>query len=160
MESIEKMGRAPNGLSVEQRFWRRVRVLDGCWKWIGSRDDFGYGTMAVDRKIRKTHRLSWEIHYGAIPPGMAVLHGCDNPECTNPGHLRLGTDADNSADRVARERQARGSRNSRAKLNEIQVAGIRRALGEGRKQADLAREHGVDPSIVSMIASRKIWRHV
>jgi hypothetical protein len=34
-----------------------------------------------------------------------VLHHCDNPKCFNPGHLYIGTDADNSRDCTDRGRQ-------------------------------------------------------
>lgn len=57
--------------------------------------------------IDYTHRVSWVIHNGAIPPGMAVLHRCDIGECVNPEHLFLGTQTDNMKDMQEKGR-ARG----------------------------------------------------
>jgi hypothetical protein len=35
---------------------------------------------------------------------MVVMHRCDNPKCINPGHLEIGTQAQNQADMAARGR--------------------------------------------------------
>src|SRR3990167_5547725 len=86
--------------SLEFRFWKKVEKTSNCWRWTGGKNNMGYG------RIRKgfqashllAHRVSWDIHNGSIPSGMLVLHKCDNPECTNPKHLFLGTFSDNSRD--------------------------------------------------------------
>lgn len=61
-----------------------------------------------DRKKFYSHRLSWEIHKGEIPPGMNVLHHCDNRKCVNPHHLFIGTQDDNMKDMVSKGRQKNG----------------------------------------------------
>ena len=43
---------------------------------------------------------------------MVVMHTCDNPACCNPLHLRLGTTADNVADKWAKGR-GKGGRAAR-----------------------------------------------
>lgn len=117
----------------------------------------GYGTISVDGEMRLAHRVAWELAYGAIPPGLWVLHRCDHPPCVRVDHLFLGTRADNTADMVAKGR-GRGGRqlgeaNPAAKLTREQVDEIRRG-GVGRH---LAERFGVSESTVSMIRSGKRW---
>lgn len=95
--------------SEEERFWSKVdRSGDGCWEWTAkSRTSFGYGVMRVGGtpgRLEGAHRLAWQYTNGPIPDGLCVLHSCDNPPCCNPAHLRIGTKADNTRDKVERGR--------------------------------------------------------
>jgi hypothetical protein len=96
--------------AVVIRFWAKVdkRGPDDCWPWTGARRRRGYGVISVgagsNRKMVVASRLSWEMANGAIPPGMMICHKCDNPPCVNPGHLFLGTGADNARDTVRKGR--------------------------------------------------------
>ena len=104
-------GRTPR--PWQQRFWKFVdkngpihpRLGTACWVWTGSKHAFGYGLLTKEQSSRDyraphttTHRLSWELHNGAIPGALHVLHHCDNPPCVNPCHLFLGTQEDNMRD--------------------------------------------------------------
>lgn len=93
--------------SLEERFWDHILIGETCWAWTGGKDSFGYGKLW--RGLGKTgralaHRVSWELFYGPIPPGLQVLHRCDNPFCVCPGHLFLGTQKDNMVDMVFKGR--------------------------------------------------------
>lgn len=96
--------------SLEQRFWAKVTKAEGCWKWTGTKHSFGYGMInpgnGAKNKITAS-RASWLIHFGEVPDGMFVCHRCDNPECTNPEHLFLGSAADNAQDKERKERGLR-----------------------------------------------------
>ncbi len=129
----------------------------GCWNWIGSKNTDGYGNFRVGSKIVGAHRLSYELLVGPIPKDICVLHICDNPSCVNPDHLWLGTHADNSADKVAKNRQEKGEDRKDAKLTEDQILLIRR---DNRIHSKIAEEYGIDQSTVSRIRSREDWRHV
>lgn len=87
-----------------QNFWKKVVKTEGCWKWTASKKD-GYGMFGVgNKKTKKAHRISWELCRGSIPEGLHVLHRCDNPECSNPDHLFLGTNLDNFNDMISKGR--------------------------------------------------------
>jgi hypothetical protein len=90
---------------------RYVVAESGCWEWTGTRNRFGYGLICVGTWYAGhittvgAHRLQWERHNGPAPKGQHVMHRCDNRLCINPGHLRLGTPADNIHDMMAKGRQ-------------------------------------------------------
>lgn len=154
--------RGPNlNLDLAGRFWRNVdrTSLLGCWEWTGYRQE-GYGHVFDGIRDRPAHRVSWELHNGPIPDGMVCRHDCDNPGCVNPAHLRIGTHADNIADKVARNRQAKGEGNGRARLTAPQVLEIRRRGDAGESRTALAREFGVDHRTIVYIIQRVNWRHL
>lgn len=134
---------------------------DECWEWSRATNK-GYGYMAVGRgRMRAAHIIAWEIaNDRKMPVGMLVRHDCDNPLCTNPGHLTLGTHADNSDDKVSRGRQAQGSRMGSAKLTELDIPVIREMYKQGIYQRAIAAQFGVSQSLISAIILRKIWDHV
>jgi hypothetical protein len=136
----------------------------------------GYGSLTIQRRPHRAHRVSWEMHYGPIPPGLFVLHKCDNRACVRPDHLFLGTHQDNMRDMVAKgraaagathgfalrpERAARGERVTLAKLTAAQVLTIRaRYAAGGVRHLDLAQQYGVSEYAVWAILHRRTWRHI
>lgn len=148
---------------IAERFWEKVdkRSPEQCWEWQGHKQRNGYGVINIDNKPRRAHRISYEIHNGAIDENAFVCHRCDNRACVNPNHLFLGTRIDNIRDAVQKKRHAHGETFHTAKLTESKVNEIRQRYASGGiTQCALGLEFGVHKSIVSKIIGRKIWRHI
>ncbi len=91
-------------------FWKRVRKAEGCWEWQGAKSPSGYGNLTAAGRTWRAHRFAWIISNGPIPPGLYVLHSCDNPCCVRPDHLTIGDGKENMAQAKARSRLASGER--------------------------------------------------
>jgi hypothetical protein len=147
----------------------------GCWLWERGVNRQGYGKIKALGKTVFAHRAAYVEYVSPIPDRLQVCHRCDTPYCVNPGHLFLGTAADNHADRNRKNRQVqgdrqglrrhpdrapRGERNSGAKLTESQVLEIRCRLAGGQKGIDLAAMFGVSITAIHFIRRRKTWGHI
>lgn len=156
---------APPKKTFAARFWAKVdrRGPDDCWPWTTATNEHGYGVMRPEGKRSgptiKAHRVSLMLA-GVEVDGQLIRHSCDNPPCVNPAHLSVGTHADNSADMVSRDRQARGSRSGVSKLTEQQVTEIRTRAAVGELHQVLAADFGVSRPTISRVVNRKGWLHV
>jgi hypothetical protein len=149
--------------TLQERFFEKIRKTSTCWLWQGSLNKKGYGQLNRGRRgegVVLAHRASWEIHNGAIPDGLCVLHKCDNPQCVNPDHLFLGTIVDNDKDRDAKGRTRKGDAHKFAKLRATQIPEIRRRIATGEKHESIAADYGVSAGVISQVGRRKIWKHV
>ena len=89
-----------------ERFWSKVKKgsPNECWEWTAAKNNKGYGKFKFEGKMRKAHRISWQLHYGPVQNELHVLHTCDNPSCVNPNHLWLGSNSDNHKDMTDKDR--------------------------------------------------------
>ncbi len=133
----------------------------GCWLWTGSAGRYGcFHTSRcvthLGRKYEMSHRVSYELHYGPIPPGLCVRHKCDVTLCVNPYHLELGTQSDNMRDRSARGRY----RNGREKLTPLQIEVARALRSSGLQVKQIAAQLGVSRSHASRVTAgcQPKWR--
>lgn len=116
---------------------------DECWLWSDNtgrnyvRVRVGTGMVSISKAI-----------LGGDGVGM---HTCDTPPCINPNHLKLGTDSENAADKVAKGRWAGNS-----KITDEQAADIAEryeVYGYNKTNSkELAMEFGITPDHVTRIA--------
>lgn len=74
----------------------KMLVGDGCWTWIGSRDQSGYGQLWVRGRMLGAHRVIYEALRGAVPSDLQLDHLCRNRACVRPSHLEPVTVQENN----------------------------------------------------------------
>ena len=125
----------------------------GCWIWMGSVTQTGYGQIKIKGKQFLAHRLVYETFTKNIIGSLQACHHCDNPICVNPDHIFLGTFMDNMADKVKKNRHSKlfGPDNGNTKLDATQIKAIKAACDFGFRQASIAKYFGISQVRVSQI---------
>lgn len=146
---------------LAQRWERLVDRSGDCWLWQGHCNNKGYGTILIEKIGRRNrsgyaHRIAYELYVGAIPPGLNVLHECDNPPCVNPAHLHLGTPADNMREMYQRGRYPIGRTRSYRRLSDAQIIQMADRCRAGELRRDLAIEYGVSKSYGTALILRAL----
>ena len=160
--------------SLRKRFFSKVNKLgdDDCWVWLGYRSPIksgidkgklSYGHIKFKKRLIIAHRFSYLIEHGSIPDGLMCLHRCDNPGCCNPAHLFLGTGKDNMQDKVAKGRtdysnMSKGEEHFRSKLNDSDVAFIRKLKWSRLTQEQIGQFFDVTSRTVSRIQVNGAWK--
>lgn len=161
-----KKGSGRKPLTIDRDFILSRSVpqfLSTCWNWIGPTilggDKLPRGkiSMGASGKIELAYRAAYRLFRGPIPDGLFVLHSCDNGLCVNPAHLFVGTQADNMADKVKKNRQARGERSGQARLTEASVREIRALNVQGMSERKLAARFGVSNAAIHSVLSGESW---
>jgi len=158
--STRKSVMARPRIPIDQKISEKVVKIpeSGCWLWIGSITNHGYGTMTLGRnKNISAHRASYELRHGPIPDGMLALHHCDIKCCVNPDHIFLGNQQDNMTDKVCKNRQAKGSKHGQAKLTEQQA---REAKFGTAQPTELAQKFNCSAAMIRQILGGLYWKHL
>lgn len=147
------------------RISRARAHLGQCIVSAACKNSAGYGHVRHQGKVVRENRLAYAQANGLRLDeikGKIVRHRCDNPACVNPAHLILGTHTDNMRDMAerGRNRQPKGSKNAKAKIDEHAATEIRRRAMTGESGAKIASDFGVHRSQVSRIKNGKTWSHL
>jgi hypothetical protein len=152
-----------------ERFLAKIHVgaNDVCWPWTRGRFSGGYGAFWLGGRLVRAHRVAFRL-WIADPGTDDVLHSCDNRPCANPGHLFLGDDATNAADKVAKGRQAKGlqtkpetrARGERQHLARLTTKDVEMVRASELSLGALALVLGVNPSTVARVRRGETWRHL
>lgn len=164
-----------NNKTLEERFWEKVNIggKDDCWNWIATINYKGYGEFYS--KIRggkhtHSHQVAWMLFSEKdIPEGMCVCHVCDNPSCCNPSHLFLGTNQENTDDKMKKgrwksrflfgeEHPQHGELSKHNKLSEDNVREIRSMWASKEfTLRDIAKKFGVTHGVINNINHGRKW---
>lgn len=133
---------------------------DMCLIWPYARNSAGYGHFAKDKVAHLAHRYLCRVIHGDPPSeDYYAIHSCGGGHlgCCNPNHLRWGTAAQNSKDKIAHRTHLQGESLSHSKLQDDQVRDIRSSPLQNK---EVAVKYGVTPSNISHIRLGKTWRHL
>lgn len=97
----------------------KIDIETECWLWIGGisgksqTSNGGYGMVWYNGGMRYIHRLSAHLFldYNFLST-LQVNHKCNNKNCWNPGHLYIGTQAENINDTIINKRLEPGIHNT------------------------------------------------
>ena len=124
----------------------------GCWLWLGSVNNKGYGMTSYHGHAMLVHRLACLLAGHPIESDKEAAHSCDVPRCARPAHLHPSTHQQNMAESVLRGRAAGATQKLTLEQEAVLVA-----LGGTMSQRALAELFGVSQPLVSMILSGR-WR--
>lgn len=170
--------RRPQNMSdndLEVWFYQQKDITqNGCWEWNRGTNS-GYGALRVNKKPMLAHRFSLQLHLKRpIECEIEVRHMCHNTKCINPEHLKEGTHAQNMADMVTANRQAKGDylsdrcktivrdkiygeNNGKCKLTKEQVIEIRNS---DKTNIELSKTYAVGRNQILLIRKRASWPHI
>lgn len=128
----------------------------GCWNWLGRKHNHGeYGIASTPNGYSSlAHRFFYQLFVGEIPDSLHCCHRCDNPKCCYPHHIFLGTDQDNTDDKISKGRQCKGETHGKSKLSLEQVNEI---LESSDTQKNLALIYKVSQQQISRIKRKQRW---
>lgn len=118
------------------------------------------------------HRLILNTFVGSCHIGMQCRHLDGNPINNKLNNLKWGTGSENQQDSIRHgtffHPDNSGSNNGRVILQESDVRRIRKLLQSGRNgqaerrysQQEIAKMFNVHPYTISMIATKKTWKHL
>jgi hypothetical protein len=157
---------------TKRRFTAKVhhRSPTACWYWTGAIGSDGHGRFRAGSRTTGTSRVitahlyAYQLEHGLLDDrplsdvDLVVRHRCDEASCQNPGHLNVGTAADNVEDYHARRWRhhsplgdARGTA-GRARAIRAAIASASPELADAAVAAAIAAGHPDDHQLLLPIA--------
>ena len=146
-------------IRARKQFESHIDKSKDCWEWTGNLNQGGYGKFGSGSK-KAASRIAWEYEYGPIPAKLQVCHTCDNRKCVNPEHLFLGSISDNMADKVKKQRQAKGSKIGSSIITEEIALEIRKMRISGKDYEEIANHFSIGWDLTRKVCKNVIWKHV
>lgn len=139
---------------------KHKKTDNGCWEWVATKNQDGYGRIKRFGKLESAHRVSYELYKGELGD-KHVLHSCDNPSCVNPEHLWLGTHLENQQDKARKGRAKAnpmpGEKHPKHKLNTEQALFIKDSVLPVRT---LMHMFSVSEMLIYGIRNGTKWKHL
>lgn len=133
----------------------KIELVAGidCWIWTGCAHPGGHGRVSSRSGYNYAHRAAYDAYYGDLRPDLVVRHLCGCSSCVRPGHLKMGTAADNAKDTADMGRTP-----THLRYNDVRE--IRKLYNEGIPLAEIASRFGMAYGSVYPIVIYKSFRHV
>lgn len=179
MQSADQSGNHAESFFNDAEIWKPITGFEGYEVSSVGRVRRGSSIKALrpDRKgylqvslwrngksfTRMVNKLVAGAFLGSCPEGQVTRHRNGTKTDNRDSNLRYGTRQENEADKIEHGTQCHGEAHGRAKLTVEIVLAIRRRHEKGSATngtVALAREFGVDPSLITRIVKRKIWANV
>jgi hypothetical protein len=100
----------------------------GCMEYTGGKLKTGYGIFHDPEGAGSVlaHRFAYQSYYEVtLKSDEYVRHLCNNPSCSHPEHLAVGSAKDNSADMVAAKRSTKGRKRTLKRFTDKEKNQIR-----------------------------------
>ena len=147
---------------VFQRINMHSGNKDVCWEWLGAH---GLGTrgeyrprVCIDQKHYYVYRVVYQLYTGyKLQDGDVVRHSCDHSWCCNPYHMNIGTQRDNVADMLDRERVGMKHYQVKRIMQMLELGCTAKYVQEKMREGYNMSLH---VSVIKKIRLRNIYRHI
>ena len=147
-------------ISDRERFYEKTRrIANGCLVWTAATTKSGHGKFVLKGKTMIAHRVAWFFEYGEIlSPDQLLLHSCSTAACVEVSHLRIGTHAENMADRAAagHYNTSRGLNNPFGRFTDAEIDRMREMIAAGISNSSVAAAFQCSSSHARLVAAGKV----